>query len=390
MLTHSLAEDAGQMLLVGFDGLTLPSHVASALRDGQIGGTILFRRNIDTIEQVADLTGAIQDAVGESQPLPFISVDQEGGRVQRLREPLTVVPPMLQVGQTGDPDLVARIGALMGEELEALGFNLDYAPCVDVWTNPLNTVIGDRAFGRDVETVSRMAGAFQWGLIQAGLVPCAKHFPGHGDTELDSHHALPVISHPLERLQQVELEPFRRLIRAEVPMIMTAHVLVPAVDDRRPATLSNAWITGTLRRAMKFGGVIISDDLEMKAVADRYPVEELVERGLHAGLDILMFCHTHERWALAHETLIHLGERSNTERQEIAMAAGRVRNLKQNWLRRWTRPDDLRARVGTSAHEALVAQVLERAQAAAATTAADATQDLVDPTDPNAPLRTRS
>jgi beta-N-acetylhexosaminidase len=345
MSDSSLRADVGELLLVGFHGTTLPPAVASALREQRINGTILFTRNIESVEQVADLNAATYDAAGPDR-LPFISVDQEGGRVQRLREPFTRLPPMALVGQAGDLDLAAQVGESMAFELEALGFNLDYAPCADVFTNPENTVIGDRAFGTDPETVGRMAGALMLGLNMGGIIPCAKHFPGHGDTLLDSHEALPTIEHGLERLQQVELRPFELLIRGQVPLIMTAHVVVPAVDAQWPATLSPHWLTRILRQQMKYGGVIISDDLEMKAVADRWDIAELAERGLHAGIDIFLVCHTEEKWLTCYDTLVRLGERSSRERDLIALAAGRVRALRHDWLRPWQRPADVRASLG--------------------------------------------
>jgi beta-N-acetylhexosaminidase len=353
---RSLEADAGQLLLIGFDGKSMPDAVGSALREGRIGGVILFSRNIESPEQVADVNAAIYEAAA-GQPMPFVAVDQEGGRVQRLREPLTRWPPMRRVGDTGDADLSARFGEAIGDELEALGFNLDFAPCIDVFTNPANSVIGDRAFGTTPERVGRMGGAFALGLTQSGMIPCAKHFPGHGDTEVDSHFGLPVVRHDMARIEQVELEPFRMLIRAHVPMIMTAHVLVPALDPELPATLSKLWIEDLLRRKMKYGGVIISDDLEMKAVADHYDVETMVELGLEAGIDVFLVCHTQELWERAFAKLVALGERSERDRDRIALAAGRVRALKKSWIRPWSRPDDLRARLGTAEHRELVGRL---------------------------------
>jgi beta-N-acetylhexosaminidase len=224
--------------------------------------------------------------------------------------------------------------------------------------------MGDRSFGPTAALVARMAGAVALGLLQNGLIPCAKHFPGHGDTRVDSHLDLPVIDHEAERLQSVELEPFRQLVRMPIPMIMTAHVLVPAVDARWPATLSNAWITGVLRRELKYGGVVVSDDLEMQAIADRYSIEETVERGLHAGLDVLLVCRSREKARAAWEHLVRLGQRSEAEREMIAMAAGRVRKLKRDYLRPWTPPEDLGARLATAAHQRVIDAVQAAASAA--------------------------
>lgn len=359
MTDSSLHADVGQLLVAGFDGTSLPVAVADALGGGRLGGVILFARNLETPEQVASLNMQVYDAAGD-HPLPFVSIDQEGGRVQRLKEPpFARWPPMAVVGARRDPDLTAKVGEAIGDELAEVGFNLDFAPVADVFTNPKNTVIGDRAFGTDVDTVARHAGALMTGLTISGVVPCAKHFPGHGDTALDSHFDLPVIEHGLERLQQVEIEPFRRLVAANVPMIMTAHVLVPALDARWPATLSNAWITGVLRRELKYGGVIVSDDMEMKAVADRWEIEELVERGLMAGVDLFLVCHTRDRWERAFSHLVSLGEKSDAVREQIAMAAGRVRWLKDRWLRPWVAPTDPTAAVYDADRHALAASLFD-------------------------------
>jgi beta-N-acetylhexosaminidase len=356
-MKSDLRADCGQMLLVGFDGDALPTRLNRALRDGEVGGVILFGRNIVEPAQVAALNASVYAAAADREP-PFIAVDQEGGRVQRLRAPLTVVPPMMQVGATRDTRLARAVGEVLGAELEALGFNLDFAPCVDVLTNPENPVIGDRAFGTDPETVTVMAGAVMLGLIQAGMIPCAKHFPGHGDTRLDSHLDLPVVEHDYGRIERIELEPFRRLIRARVPMIMTAHILVPAVDATLPATLSPTWIAKILRQDLDYAGVVISDDLEMKAVADRYSIEEMIELGVPAGLDIFLVCRSEDMWLEAYELLVRGAERSSTFRDRVELAAGRVRKLKKDYLRPWERPAKLDDLLGTIEHRAIVERVL--------------------------------
>jgi beta-N-acetylhexosaminidase len=359
-MKSDLARNAGQMLLAGFDGTSLPRSVETALSRSELGGVILFARNIVEPRQVAELNLSAQSAA-EGHPLPFISVDQEGGRVQRLKEPLTRVPPMFDVGRAGDARLATRVGSVLGEELEALGFNLDYAPDADVWTNPENTVIGDRAFSTDPAVVARYAGALALGLLQSGIVPCAKHFPGHGDTLLDSHLDLPVVQHDLERLDRIELEPFRSLIRGGIPMIMTAHILVPSIDTRHPITFSENGLQQLLRNQLGYQGVIISDDLEMKAVADRYDVEEMVALGLRAGIDIFLVCRSEEMWTRAFETLVKLGEKNSHDRDRIAASANRVVKLKLDLLRPWSIPDDLEARLGTPEHQMVVAEVRARA-----------------------------
>jgi beta-N-acetylhexosaminidase len=351
-----LKADAGQMLVAGFDGLSLDGAVADALDAGRLGGAILFARNVEEPRQVAALNEQILRCC-HGATAPFVAIDQEGGRVQRIKAPATRLPPMALVGATEDARLAVRVGEVIGAELEAMGFNLNFAPCADVWTNPANEVIGDRAFSDNPEWVSRMAGAVMLGLTMSGIIPCAKHFPGHGDTLLDSHHALPTLDHDVERLRRVELRPFEALMRADLPMIMTAHVMIPAIDTRHPATLSENAIGELLRRKLHFGGVVVSDDLEMKAVADRYSIEEMMTLGVRAGVDLYLICHTREKWEEAFETLVLLGEKSSYDRERIALSAGRIRHLKQQYIRPWAPPEDLLAHLGTDAHQQVIAEV---------------------------------
>ena len=346
------------MLVAGFDGPSLPNHVRDALSNGSLGGVILFARNVETPDQVASLNAQVYKACDDR--LPMVSVDQEGGRVQRIKEPATRIPPMGMVGATNDADLCAKVGEVIGAELEAMGFNTNFAPIADIFTNPENTVIGDRAFGTDPDHCARMAGALMLGLNMAGITPCAKHFPGHGDTLLDSHFALPVVEHDVERLRSVELRPFQRLISARVPMIMTAHIMMPAIDTTHPITFSEQGISQLLRQRLHFGGVVVSDDLEMKAVADRYSIEEMMALGVRAGVDLYLVCHTHEKWVEAFEALVHMGEQSSFDRERIAMSAGRVKTLERDYFRPWTRPTDLLSKLGTPEHYAIIDEVRRR------------------------------
>ena len=356
MSLAQLKADAGQMLVAGFDGPSLDPGVEAALAAGRLGGAILFARNVEEPRQVAALNAEILRTC-HGGTAPFVSVDQEGGRVQRIKAPATRLPPMSLVGATEDARLAVRVGEVIGAELEAMGFNLNFAPCADVWTNPENAVIGDRAFSDNPEWVSRMAGAVMLGLTMSGIIQCAKHFPGHGDTLLDSHHALPTVEHDIERLRRVELRPFEALMRADLPMLMTAHVMIPAIDTRHPATFSENAIGELLRRKLHYGGVVVSDDLEMRAVADRYGIEEMMALGVRAGVDLYLICHTREKWEEAFESLVTLGEKSTYDRERIALSAGRIRHLKTQYIRPWTMPDDLLSLLGTPEHEQVIAEV---------------------------------
>lgn len=277
--------------MVGFHGKTLTRELESLLDLG-VCGVILFSRNVESPLQVAELTAAIKRRAG--RPI-VISVDQEGGAVARLREGFTRLPPMRALGAVDDPALSYAVGQLLGRELRAVGIDLDYAPVLDVDTNPYNPVIGARSFGADPALVARHGVALAKGLVSQRVAPCGKHFPGHGDTLQDSHHQLPRLPHALERLDAVELVPFRAAIGAEIPALMTAHVLFEALDPEWPATASERVIGELLRGRLGFDGLVITDDLEMRAIADHYPLDEVVVRGLNAGVDSFLCCHTHER-----------------------------------------------------------------------------------------------
>jgi beta-N-acetylhexosaminidase len=295
---------AGQLLFVGFPGADAPPPVLERVREGRVGGVVLFKRNVETPEQLRALVGALRGAAPPGLPL-LVALDQEGGRVQRLRGPWTEWPAMRRVAEAGGPERTAALAAALARELREAGFELDFAPVVDVDTNPANPVIGDRSFARTPEAVGRHASAFVAALQAGGVAACAKHFPGHGDTAQDSHHELPRLDHDLARLRSVELPPFRAAIAAGVASVMTAHLLIPALDPDRPATLSPRALA-LLREELGYDGVVFSDDLEMRAVADRYPIEQRVELSLRAGVDALLVCSDVPLWerALAHlETL---------------------------------------------------------------------------------------
>jgi beta-N-acetylhexosaminidase len=296
-----VTEEPGQLLFVGFQGTRVPDELAAFVAAGRIGGVVLFARNVESPGQVRALVRELHAAAPDETPL-LVCVDQEGGRVQRLRAPWTVWPPMRAVGDHDDPDATRSLAAALARELLDLGIGLDFAPVVDVATEPSNPVIGDRSFGDSPERVSRHAEAFIAGLQQGGVAACAKHFPGHGDTTRDSHHELPRLAHDLERLRRVELPPFRAAILAGVASVMTAHILYPALDPSRPATLSPL-VLRLLREELGFGGVIFSDDLEMRAVADAMSIRERVQGALEAGVDALLVCSEHALWQEALETL---------------------------------------------------------------------------------------
>lgn len=320
-------KDAGTVIVAGFGAGAMPDVLASAARAGALGGVILFKRNlagkapIEIARQNAELAAPFGDLA------PLIAVDQEGGRVARLGPPVIALPPMRRLGAIDDVTLTRRAGAALGRQLAALGFDLDFAPVLDVATNPANQVIGDRAFSDRAEVVARHGIAFAQGLESACILACGKHFPGHGDTVEDSHFELPALPHALERLMAVELLPFREAAPS-VGSIMTAHIVFRALDPDRPATLSRRVITGLLRETLGYRGLIVSDDLEMKAIASHFSVGEAACGAVDAGCDAVLIC---SRPALFEEAREALAERAGADSvfgERLAEAARRVREVR--------------------------------------------------------------
>jgi beta-N-acetylhexosaminidase len=348
-----LDREVAGLFCVGFDGKAPSPEVLELVSRG-VYGVVLFARNVEDAEQVAGLVAELKRAA--DGPL-LVSIDQEGGRVARLRaaQGFTELPPMRALGDTGDEVLAREAGRLLGSELRAVGIDQDFAPVVDVDTNPANPVIGDRSLSRDPEVVSRLGAALAQGLQEAGVAACAKHFPGHGDTSMDSHLELPRLPHPLERLERVELVPFRALARAGVASVMTAHVVFDALDARRPATLSPP-VMRLLREQAGFDGCAISDDLEMKAVADHFPLEEAAPGAVLAGVDALLVCHRADVQHRAIDLVRMAAERGGIPRDRLAEARGRVLRL----LRYAGPPPDpavARERLRTREHLALAERI---------------------------------
>ena len=323
--------DVGQLLIGSLPAMTIPSELRSLAREFQLGGVTLFGRNIEAPEQVAELSHDLQ-GLASNAPL-WVSVDQEGGRVARLRAPFTEWPPMAVLGRSGNEALAVRFATALARELRAVGVTLDFAPVLDIHTNPANTVIGDRALAESAEAVARLGSAIVRGLQGAGVAACGKHFPGHGDTVADSHLELPLVEHSPDRIRRVECVPFRAAVEADVAFIMTAHVLVPAFDETQPATLAPSIVGGLLRDELGYGGAILSDDLEMKAIAATIPVPEAAVRAIAAGCDGVLICQGDIGvQAETLEALMHAAEDGTIPRARMDDALARMRRAKERFL----------------------------------------------------------
>ena len=312
--------------MVGIPGPVLEAETQQTLERLHVGGVILFRRNASDPAQIAALTRALHALPSA----PLVAIDHEGGRVVRLDEPFTRFPAAAVVGGSGDAALAFQIGQAIGEELAGVGIDLNFAPVLDVHSNPANPIIGDRAFGSDPALVSVMGIALMRGLLAGGVIPCGKHFPGHGDTAQDSHLELPIVRRSRAEIERTELAPFRAAIAAGIPMLMTAHVLYPALDAERPATVSRAILTDLLRTELGFKGVVVSDDLEMRAISDHSDIGAAAVASVEAGVDALLVCQDLAKAEHAAQAIEDAVANDILPGAIIAAAAERVQRLRDH------------------------------------------------------------
>ena len=351
MPTSVLRRTVSQVFMVGVPGPTLDPDTRSFLEEYRPGGVVLFKRNVQSATQLRRLIADIH-ALG-SGVAPLVAIDHEGGRVDRLRlRPFTHFPAAAIVA-TSSARVVREVAEAMGRELSAIGIDIDFAPVLDVWVNPRNEVIGDRAFGSTAAVVARLGVAAMEGLLRGGVIPCGKHFPGHGRTRGDSHMVLPRIAASRATLSRTELVPFARAIRAGIPALMSAHVVYPALDPKHPATLSPAIATTLLRKHLRFDGVLFSDDLEMQAVAGRLTPERLAPAALGAGCDMLLACQSLEVARRAIAGLAGAIERGTVPTQRLLEAMGRIHALRRRIPAREANP-----RLGWPAHARLARRIL--------------------------------
>jgi beta-N-acetylhexosaminidase len=321
-----LQDTLGSLFMVGVPRPFLDDETRQQLQELRPGGIVLFRRNYTTPEALTNLCAELHSLFSEARPL--IAIDHEGGRVHRLQPPFTHFPAMRTVGLTSSVNLAYQVGFAMGQELRSVGIDLDFAPVLDVLTNPANTVIGDRAFSTDPYQVALLGRAQARGLRDAGVIPCGKHFPGHGGTLLDSHEDLPRDERGREELFQSNLYPFQQIINEGIEMIMTAHVLYPALDPDFPGTASAKILTGLLRQQLGFTGVIITDDLEMGAVVRHSTIDQAVINALTAGADMLLVCHKIALAISARDTCLHAVENGTLLQPRVGEALQRIAALK--------------------------------------------------------------
>lgn len=330
-LTDTPERLAARMLCVGFEGHTLPES-ARSLFEGGVGFAVLFARNVESPRQLAELNASIKAAGNHHGTRPLICVDQEGGRVRRLRDGFTPIPSMRDLGNAAaameNPAALARsVGAVLGTELRAVGIDIGFAPVLDVDTNPDNPVIADRSLGRDPATVAALGCALVEGIQGAGVAACGKHFPGHGDTSQDSHHHLPRLDHDLARLREVELVPFIAAARGGIAAMMSSHIVFGPLDADHPATLSPYVLETLLRGELKFDGVVFTDDMEMSAIASFYDFDDAIVRAIEAGADVITVCHTLAKQQRAITVIADAIRNGRLSRERIQRSIARIDRL---------------------------------------------------------------
>ena len=338
-----MREEVLERFLLGFEGTSLPAWLANLLGAG-LAGVAIYPRNYETPQRLRALTAAIRNAAG--RPV-LIGTDQEGGTRFALPPPFTQWPSPAELAELDAPintregdgllasggaeSFAERVASAIARELCAVGINLDFAPMLDLATNPTSPVTNGRSFGADPHRVAQLGVAFLRGLSSEGLLGCIKHFPGHGDTGIDPHFDLPRFEGTRERLANHELVPFAAAIEAGAPLVMTAHILLPQVDPNRPASISQRVLDGLLRRELHFGGVILADDLGMGALARRYGHAESAVKTMEAGTDIAMLCHNDSAVPVAVEAIAESAEGGRFDPAQWAAGRARIARLREQF-----------------------------------------------------------
>nr|WP_117387191.1 beta-N-acetylhexosaminidase [Ruminiclostridium cellobioparum] len=328
----TLEEKVGQLVIVGVDGYENDEHSKQLMEKYHAGGFILFKKNIQDSAQLLTLLNSLKETNAALNKVPmFLSVDEEGGRVSRLPDEFKKFPSNKVIGQKNDSSLSYQIGNILGRELSSFGFNMDFAPVVDINSNPKNPVIGDRSFGTTAGLVSRLGIETMKGIRAENVISVVKHFPGHGDTSVDSHVGLPRVNHDLKRLESFELVPFKAAIENSVDAIMIAHILLPKLDPENPASFSKAVITDLLRTDMNFNGVVITDDFTMGAIEKNYDMGGAAVKSIQAGADIVLVCHGFDKQETVIKALLAAAQTGQISTGRLDGSVYRVLELKQRY-----------------------------------------------------------
>ncbi|RTQ94620.1 beta-N-acetylhexosaminidase [Lysinibacillus telephonicus] len=327
----TLEEKIGQMIFTGISGKTLNENDLSLINEYKVGGIIFFKGNLVSTNQTLNLLNEIK-SVNEKNDFPlFLGIDEEGGRISRLPKELIGIPSSKKISESNDVFFAHDIGKILGKELSAFGFNLNFAPVLDVNSNPKNPVIGDRSFGDNPDIVSSFGIEVMKGLQSQNIISVVKHFPGHGDTAVDSHLDLPVVNKSLDQLKKLELIPFKKAFAEGTDVVMVAHILLPKIDSTFPSSMSKEIITGILREQLNFDGVVITDDLTMKAITNNYDITAAAVNSVKAGSDIILIAHDYHNVISSFQALKKAVESGEISEERIDESVTRILQLKEKY-----------------------------------------------------------
>jgi beta-N-acetylhexosaminidase len=327
----SLTEKVGQLVMTGIDGYINDEHASELIEKYKVGGFILLGQNIKDTNQTLALVNSLKASNSKNKTPLFFGIDEEGGRISRLPAEFTKLPNNKVIGQKNNSDLSFNIGNLLGKELKAFGLNMDFAPVLDINSNPKNPIIGDRSFGINADIVSKLGIATMKGIQSQNVISGVKHFPGHGDTSVDSHIGLPVVNNDLNRLKSFELIPFSKAIQNKADVVMVAHILLPKIDKDNPASFSKAIITDVLRNYLGYNGVVITDDMTMGAIVKNYDIGQAAVKSLNAGTDIILVCHDFDKETAVINAINKAAENKVISQKSIDEKLYRVLKLKQKY-----------------------------------------------------------
>ena len=327
----SLDEKIGQMIVVGLEGYDLNDNTRSLIQKSKVGGFILFANNVQNTNQLLNLLNSLKGENLKNKVPLFLSVDEEGGRVTRMPKEFKKIPTNKTIGKINDETLSNQIGSTIAYEIGSFGFNMDFAPVLDVNSNPNNPVIGDRSFGSNTNVVSHLGIQTMKGIQSGNIIPVVKHFPGHGDTSVDSHLGLPSVNNTLTRLRQFELIPFAEAIKNNAEVVMIAHILLAKIDSKNPSSMSKIIITDILRKDLNFNGVVITDDMTMGAIVKNYNISEAAVKSVQAGTDIVLVCHGYDNEASVINALKNAVAKGEISKERIDQSVYRILILKKKY-----------------------------------------------------------
>lgn len=328
----SLDEKIGQLVISWFYGTTLDENILKLIKEDKISGVILFNRNVKDSSTLLSLNNSLKES-NKNNKLPlFISVDEEGGLVTRMPKDIKRLPTNKYIGSLNNKDLSYNVGEILGEQLSYFGFNMNFAPVLDINSNPNNPVIGDRSFGNNKDTVAILGTSTMKGIQSKNIISVVKHFPGHGDTSVDSHVNLPVVNYDINRLKSFEFVPFKTAIQNGADAIMVGHILLPKIDSKYPSSMSYEIVTNILRKDLGFNGLVVSDDMTMGAITKNYSIEESSIKAINAGVDLLLVCQKYENTENVLKALKEAALNGTISKERLDNALYNIISIKKKYL----------------------------------------------------------